>query len=105
MRRLVADVIGRGLSASEISEKDHLHAAAAWLARAQDAGTEPGFAGRYRLSSGWSSSYPETAGYIVPTLLALANETGQTHWEDRAARAIFFSAKNFRMAGGPPCVA
>ena len=48
MRRLVADVIGRGLSASEISEKDHLHAAAAWLARARDAGTEPGFAGRYR---------------------------------------------------------
>jgi hypothetical protein len=43
----------------------------AWLARAQDNSTtrDGGVARDYSLISGWSSSYPETTGYIVPTLI------------------------------------
>src|ERR1051326_5381081 len=58
------------------SGRDHLLAAAEWLKRAQDATGNGGFSGRYHLRTGWSSSYPETTGYIVPTLLELSRYLG-----------------------------
>src|SRR6266853_1168357 len=47
-----------------------------WLCRAQDhsRSQDGGVARDFSLISGWSTSYPETTGYIVPTLLAYANE-------------------------------
>jgi hypothetical protein len=78
-------------SASPVStDRDALAGAAAWLVRAQDANRDGGISGRYRLSSGWSSSYPETTGYTVPTLLALAAELGDATYRDRAARCVDF---------------
>ena len=68
----------------------HLEAAALWLERAQDAARDGGVAGRYRLASGWTSSYPETTGYVVPTLLALSDALGDERFQDRAARAVEF---------------
>lgn len=55
-RRLLAEVVG-------------------WLSRAQDrsASADGGVAWRYSLDTGWGSSYPETTGYIVPTLLDAAD--------------------------------
>ena len=43
-----------------------------WLGVAQDrsASHDGGFARHYSLLTGWSASYPETTGYIVPTLIA-----------------------------------
>jgi folate-dependent phosphoribosylglycinamide formyltransferase PurN/uncharacterized membrane protein len=72
------------------SDRDHLLAAADWLKRAQDATGDGGFVGRYNLRSGWSSSYPETTGYIVPTLLRLADTLGDQEYLQRAERAIEF---------------
>ncbi len=45
-----------------------------WLGRAQDASTthDGGVARHYSLRTGWSESYPETTGYIIPTMLAHA---------------------------------
>ena len=51
------------------SDRDHMIAAAEWLERAQDISGDGGVCGRYRLSSGWTSSYPETTGYIIATML------------------------------------
>jgi folate-dependent phosphoribosylglycinamide formyltransferase PurN len=82
-----------GRRANEVAgftDGDHLLAAAAWLARAQDATGDGGVAGRYRLSGGWSSSYPETTGYLVPTFLALDAELPGEGWAERARRAIEF---------------
>jgi hypothetical protein len=42
------------------------------------------------LDRGWTSSYPETTGYIVPTFLALARELGDNCFVDRAARCVEF---------------
>src|SRR5262245_26076600 len=56
------------------TDGEHRLAAIHWLGRAQDASKDGGFCGRYRLDRGWTSSYPETTGYIVPTLLALARD-------------------------------
>jgi hypothetical protein len=48
-----------------------VEAALSWLGAAQDesASRDGGIARHYSLLSGWSASYPETSGYIVPTLL------------------------------------
>ncbi len=72
------------------TDREHLIAAAGWLKRAQDATPDGGIVGRYQLSTGWSSSYPETTGYLVPTLLKLADELGDDDFFRRAQRAIDF---------------
>lgn len=73
-----------------LTDREHLEAAAAWLARAQDAQRDGGVSGRYHLGRGWSSSYPETTGYIVPTMLALESEAGLAGFTDRARRCVEF---------------
>ena len=51
-----------------------LDAAVAWLCHAQDRSRsgDGGVARHFSLTSGWGASYPETTGYIVPTLLRCA---------------------------------
>ena len=73
-----------------LTDRDHLEAAAHWLGRAQDSQRDGGVAGRYRLRAGWSSSYPETTGYIIPTFLALESEAGLAGFRDRARRCVEF---------------
>jgi hypothetical protein len=72
------------------SDDDHLCAAAQWLAAAQDSQSDGGVAGRYQLDRGWTSSYPETTGYIVPTFLALSRALPQGGFRKRAERAVQF---------------
>jgi hypothetical protein len=52
--------------------KDALRAAIGWLMRAQERSPDDGM-GSYHLVHGWGASYPETTGYIIPTLLAAAD--------------------------------
>ena len=54
-------------------DREHLGAAVDWLLQCQDISNDGGFIGRYRFDKGWSTSYPETTGYIIPTLLSLAD--------------------------------
>jgi folate-dependent phosphoribosylglycinamide formyltransferase PurN len=71
-------------------DRDHLLAAAAWLLRAQRVTGDGGVCGRYRLREGWSSSYPETTGYIVPTFIALAREFEDSRYLESARQAVEF---------------
>ena len=50
-------------------------ACATWIGRAQDcsATRDGGVARDYHVAKGWASSYPETTGYIVPTMLAFGD--------------------------------
>ena len=59
-----------------------------WLCRAQDksASADGGVAREYSLIHGWASSYPETTGYIIPTLLAYAERSGRRDLMERAKR-------------------
>jgi len=59
-----------------------------WLARAQDfsASHDGGVARDYSVINGWATSYPETTGYIIPTLLDHAQRTGEAQWRERALR-------------------
>ena len=65
--------------------EEHLEAAVEWLAAAQDAQPDGGVSHSYLIGKGWMRSYPETTGYIVPTLLNRARRTGS---EDLVRRAL-----------------
>jgi len=56
---------------SDAGPRACIDASIKWLARAQDESTtaDGGVARHYSLMSGWGASYPETTGYIIPTLL------------------------------------
>jgi hypothetical protein len=62
----------------------------AWLGRAQDgsASADGGVARHYSLATGWGPSYPETTGYIIPTMLAYAHLVGDETWRQRAKRML-----------------
>lgn len=57
-----------------------------WLRRAQDVTSCGGVSGGYSFDNGWSGPYPETTGYIIPTFLRYADETGDESYRDRAIR-------------------
>lgn len=64
-----------------------LQAAAEWLARAQDASDCGGVSAWYDVATGrWAGAYPETTGYIIPTLLRYADLSGANEYRDRAIR-------------------
>ena len=84
------------------TDEDHLRAAAQWLAAAQDLQSDGGVAGRYQLGRGWTSSYPETTGYIVPTFLALSRALPQAGFRERAERAVQFLLSVQLPEGGFP---
>ena len=64
--------------------------AIAWLVRAQDesASRDGGVARHFSVVSGWSSSYPETTGYIIPTMLTCAHRLDRPDLRERARRML-----------------
>ncbi len=63
-----------------------LDAVAGYLCIAQDHGSDQGM-GSFHLLDGWGSSYPETTGYIIPSLLELADLHPREDLRTRALRA------------------
>ncbi len=66
--------------------REGLGKALQWLCTAQDRMDDDGI-GSFHLVEGWGSSYPETTGYIIPTLLEQSRRSGNTELEERASRA------------------
>ncbi|MEO7104307.1 MAG: hypothetical protein ABI311_13000 [Gemmatimonadaceae bacterium] len=89
-------------------------AALGWLGDAQDNSTthDGGAARDYSLVRGWAASYPETSGYIVPTLIDAGLRRDDAALLDRARRmadwlvGIQFAEGGFQggMIGAQPCV-
>jgi hypothetical protein len=102
--RLVAPQIFRSTRsrARASSDREHLLAAVDWLQQAQDASGDGGVCGRYHLGRGWTSSYPETTGYIIPTFLELARRFADDDFRRRAAMAVDFLLPLQLPAGGFP---
>ena len=80
----------RGLPAIDPGPHAVVKACTAWLCAAQDhsSSNDGGVARDYSLLTGWSSSYPETTGYIIPTMIALAQRTGDAGLHGRARRML-----------------
>jgi hypothetical protein len=83
-----------GGHAVDPSHEAHLTAAIDWLARAQDSTGSGGIARGYTLAwnpyfelRGWEPAYPETTGYIIPTLYAAARRLNRPELAERATRA------------------
>ena len=95
-RRLSSDKAGRKLLKNEINKvsnlKDHLNKVdeimllkalrelASWFKHNQSVMEDKGF-GTFYFESGWTSSYPETTGYIVPTLLEYSQFDNKDEFE------------------------
>lgn len=80
---LIKDYLG--LNKFQIQEnRVHLKEAAEWIIRAQDATPDKGVSRMFNLSKGWEASYPETTGYIIPTLLDYARFSGDDEYKFRA---------------------
>jgi hypothetical protein len=85
-----------------------------WLCAAQDcsASQDGGVARHYSLTSGWGTSYPETTGYIIPTIIEVARRTERVDLHARARRmldwcvGIQFPCGGFQggTVGATPCV-
>ncbi len=80
----------QGLTTTDPGIEKALEGSIAWLCRAQDksASNDGGVARDFSLIEGWSSSYPETTGYIIPTLIIYANLTGDNQVRSRARRML-----------------
>lgn len=89
--QLIKDKLGVSVHAPR-SIEEHLKSAADWLLVAQKATPDDGVAHSYDIRSGtWNASYPETTGYVIPSLYDYATlyqapayaaaASRMTHWE------------------------
>jgi hypothetical protein len=74
--------------------RPHLVAAIDWLVAAQDATPDDGIARGFSVAyspyfgqGGWQPAYPETTGYIIPTLLQAARHLERPDLTERALKA------------------
>lgn len=61
-------------------------AALAWLVRSQDESGSDGSSKAWHLWKGWLPAYPETTGYLIPTLYDAAAVRGEPEYAARALR-------------------
>lgn len=94
------DRLGFGTrSVSPIEE--HLREAADWLLRAQSTSADRGVAHSYDVCSRhWSASYPETTGYIIPTLYDYAKYFNASKYREPAHQMALWEAEIQMEEGG-----
>ena len=68
------------------SDEVHLAGAMEWLCRSQDKTDDGSSAATYNLLLGWADAYPETTGYIIPTMYSYAKRTNRQSFANRATR-------------------
>ena len=80
----------QGLSTEDPGCQRVITACSDWLCLAQDqsASADGGVARDYSLIKGWATSYPETTGYIIPTMIELARRQSSTDLHQRARRML-----------------
>jgi hypothetical protein len=79
-----------GLPADDPGIDQSVSGAVEWLCRAQDSSKseDSGVARHFSLMDGWSTSYPETTGYIIPTLIDYAVSTNDETLLARTRRML-----------------
>lgn len=114
-RKLSSNSVGRKLLQAELNKVSHLNEhqnqvddksltkalneLAGWFKYNQSVMKENGF-GTFYFESGWTSSYPETTGYIVPTLLEYAQFQNKNEFEAIAKKALDWLISIQKPSGG-----
>ncbi len=62
-----------GIKNEVFNNRTHLKAAIGWIKQAQDITKDNGVSAGYFQDYGWETSYPETTGYIIPTMFDYSN--------------------------------
>ena len=93
-----------GLPAADPGAAAVVDAGLDWICRAQDRSSsrDGGVASHFSLIDGWSASYPETTGYIVPTVLNHARSSQIEALRDRAKRMLDWLVSVQLQEGGFP---
>jgi hypothetical protein len=93
------DVFRKDFVYSCEEKKASLNKAAGWLMAAQKANIDGGI-GSYHLVNNWSSSYPETTGYIIPTLINYGKKNKNDGALNSAVHAADFLLNIQKNSGG-----
>lgn len=83
-KECLEDLLNRG-TAHPLSNMEHIGYATDWLISAQKAGKSDGISAFYSFG-GWAKSYPETSGYIIPTLFDLYHHTNNKIYKESALK-------------------
>jgi hypothetical protein len=92
----------RGLPERDPGREAVIDACTNWICAAQDnsASADGGVARDFSLLKGWGTSYPETTGYIVPTVIEMARRKNSADLHARARRMLdWFVAIQFPEGG------
>jgi hypothetical protein len=76
--------------------RERARAAVDWILRAQDATADSGVSYGYfpcDEEHGWIASYPETTGYLIPSLLEFARRFGDDEIHQRALRMAYWEVE------------
>ncbi|HSG68318.1 MAG TPA: prenyltransferase/squalene oxidase repeat-containing protein [Bacteroidales bacterium] len=84
---------------SPSGKKYALARAIAWLLHAQSSSPDDGM-GSFHLVNKWSASYPETTGYIIPSLLQFAERNNDSNIRKRAVKAADWLLQIQKPSGG-----
>lgn len=84
------------------SDAERIAAAADWLLAAQHESGGGGYAHSFHLLHGWQPPYPETTGYILPTLWEAHRRTGRKAYRESVAAAARWLLSVQRADGGFP---
>ncbi|MBI2135164.1 hypothetical protein HYU09_04175 [Candidatus Woesearchaeota archaeon] len=77
----------------------HMKAAMDWLSYAQEQNNDGGVSALYSLFDGWSYSYVETTGYIIPTFFNYAHFSKNPVYRQKAVEMADFEL-NFQLSSG-----
>ena len=91
---------GGAPSGGTLDVRWHLRAAVEWIKRMQDVAGEQGVSAMYSFRHGFFPPYPETTGYIVPTLLDVKALHGDQDAGRRALRMAAWLADIQMACGG-----
>lgn len=96
---VLARMVGRS-GRAPMDAMRSLAAAAEWLALAQDVTGSGGVSANYDARKReWAGAYPETTGYIIPTLLRYAQLSGRDEFRERALRMAAWES-DIQLEGG-----
>ena len=75
---------GLKIANRKISDEEHMAKAIRWICRAQDVTGSGGVSESWSVKTGWAEPYPETTGYLIPTMLFYAHKMSDFSCIDRA---------------------